>query len=327
MITLYRFHWSHYVEKVRWALDSRAWSGARSTSTRSPSARCSICNCKTTLDSGKRLYTVPAIQDEATGNVVGESPEILEYPERTYPIPALYPVEATSERKSRDGWLGSIPTLGLAARRLAYTQIALEHPGFLGQLFAPETVGTDGDEAPKKKNMTSAAWQEAKALIWARRGRLGIGLALMLVNRLAGLVLPATSKFLIDDVIGKRQRGPAAAARAGGRRGDARPGRDVVRARRRSSASPRSARSPTCASASRRTSRACRSATSTRRKTGVLISRIMTDAEGIRNLVGTGLVQLVGGIVTAILALGVLFYLNWQLTLRSPSSCWRPSAA
>ena len=39
----------------------------------------------------------------------------------------------------------------------------------------------------------------------------------------------------------------------------------------------------------------------------MLISRIMNDAEGIRNLVGTGLVQLVGGIVTAAIALGVLF--------------------
>ena len=41
----------------------------------------------------------------------------------------------------------------------------------------------------------------------------------------------------------------------------------------------------------------------------------MTDAEGIRNLVGTGLVQLVGGVVTAIVGLIVLFNLNWQLTL------------
>jgi ABC-type multidrug transport system fused ATPase/permease subunit len=49
-------------------------------------------------------------------------------------------------------------------------------------------------------------------------------------------------------------------------------------------------------------------------KTGVLISRIMTDAEGIRNLVGTGLVQLIGSIVTAVIALGILFYLNWRLT-------------
>ena len=49
-------------------------------------------------------------------------------------------------------------------------------------------------------------------------------------------------------------------------------------------------------------------------QSGVLISRIMTDAEGIRNLVGTGLVQLTGGLVTAVVALGVLFYLNWRLT-------------
>jgi subfamily B ATP-binding cassette protein MsbA len=40
----------------------------------------------------------------------------------------------------------------------------------------------------------------------------------------------------------------------------------------------------------------------------------MNDAEGVRNLVGTGLVQLVGGMVTAVIAIGVLFYLNWQLT-------------
>ena len=49
-------------------------------------------------------------------------------------------------------------------------------------------------------------------------------------------------------------------------------------------------------------------------QTGQLISRIMNDAEGIRNLIGTGLVQLIGGFVEAGLALGVLFWLNWQLT-------------
>ena len=64
----------------------------------------------------------------------------------------------------------------------------------------------------------------------------------------------------------------------------------------------------------RRTSCACRSRYFDSTQTGVLISRIMNDAEGIRNLVGTGLVQLVGGVVTAVIALGVLFYLNWQLT-------------
>jgi subfamily B ATP-binding cassette protein MsbA len=49
-------------------------------------------------------------------------------------------------------------------------------------------------------------------------------------------------------------------------------------------------------------------------KSGILISRIMSDAEGIRNLVGTGLVQLTGSILTAVMALFILFYINWRLT-------------
>jgi subfamily B ATP-binding cassette protein MsbA len=50
-------------------------------------------------------------------------------------------------------------------------------------------------------------------------------------------------------------------------------------------------------------------------KTGVLISRIMSDADGIRNLVGTGLVQLTGSTLTAVIAMGVLIYLSWRLTV------------
>ena len=49
-------------------------------------------------------------------------------------------------------------------------------------------------------------------------------------------------------------------------------------------------------------------------QTGKLISRVMNDAEGIRNLVGTGIVQLVGSCITAVGFLGVLLYLNWRLT-------------
>jgi len=49
----------------------------------------------------------------------------------------------------------------------------------------------------------SRAWKEARQLISEHRSSLAIGLALMVVNRLSGLVLPWTSKFLIDDVIGK----------------------------------------------------------------------------------------------------------------------------
>src|SRR4029078_7700201 len=50
-------------------------------------------------------------------------------------------------------------------------------------------------------------------------------------------------------------------------------------------------------------------------KSGELVSRVLNDAEGIRNLVGSGLVQPVGSLVTAFAALGVLLWLNWKLTL------------
>ena len=89
--------------------------------------------------------------------------------------------------------------------------------GLRGGLGLPRSEGARGrrggaapaaslprrDKKPKKKIDAAEAWREARDLIWARRGRLGLGLALMLVNRLAGLVLPATSKFLIDDVAGQ----------------------------------------------------------------------------------------------------------------------------
>ena len=52
----------------------------------------------------------------------------------------------------------------------------------------------------------SRAWREARALIWTYRSRLALGIALMLVNRLAGFVLPASSKYLIDNVIGRGQQ-------------------------------------------------------------------------------------------------------------------------
>ncbi|HEX6975162.1 MAG TPA: ABC transporter ATP-binding protein [Vicinamibacterales bacterium] len=166
---------------------------------------------------------------------------------------------------------------------------------------------------PKKKGLTSAAWQEAKALIWARRGRLSLGLALMLVNRLSGLVLPATSKYLIDDVIGRRHAEmlmPLALAAGAATLVQAVTSfalsqvlgvaaqRAITDMRRRVEAHV--ARLPINYFDST--------------QSGVLISRIMTDAEGIRNLVGTGLVQLTGSVVTALLALAYLFYLNWLLT-------------
>src|SRR5436190_2337442 len=154
------------------------------------------------------------------------------------------------------------------------------------------------DPAKKKKVDYGNAWQEARVLIVARSGRLALGLLLMLVSRVAGLVLPASSKYLIDDVIGKQRTDllmPLALVAGAATIVQAVTSfvlsqvlgvaaqRAITDMRRRVEAHV--ARLPV------------RYFDST--QTGVLVARIMSDAEGLRNLVGTGLVQLVGGLVTA----------------------------
>src|SRR5258708_19494326 len=61
--------------------------------------------------------------------------------------------------------------------------------------------GSDAKAAKKPVNFSSA-WPEARRLMWLHRGRLAVGFVLMLIGRGAGLVLPATSKSFIDDVVG-----------------------------------------------------------------------------------------------------------------------------
>jgi ABC-type multidrug transport system fused ATPase/permease subunit len=138
----------------------------------------------------------------------------------------------------------------------------------------------------------------------------------MLVNRLAGLVLPASSKFLVDDVIGRGRAEllvPLALAAGAATIVDAATAFALSQvlgvAAQRAIANMRM-------SLQRHITRLPTSYFDST-QTGVLISRVMNDADGIRNLVGSGLVQLVGGLVTAVIALAVLFYLNWQLTLIS----------
>lgn len=166
---------------------------------------------------------------------------------------------------------------------------------------------------PKKKFNVSRAWSEARELLWHHRRSLSIGFMVMIVNRLSGLVLPASSKWLIDDVFGKNRTElllPLAFAVGGA---------TLVQA------ITSYALSQVVSIAAQRAITDMRIAVQKHvlrlpvsyfdsTKTGVLISRIMTDAEGIRNLVGTGIVQLVGGFLTAILAMSYLFYLNWRLT-------------
>ena len=156
--------------------------------------------------------------------------------------------------------------------------------------------------------------REARELIWAHRRRLSIGLALMLVSRLTGLVLPASSKWLIDEVVGK------------GRTDLLTPIAVVAGAATIVQAISSFVLSQILGVAAQRAITDMRKRVQAQvmrlpvryfdsTQTGVLVSRIMSDSDGVRNLVGTGLVQLMGGLVTAVLGLGVLFWLNWQLTV------------
>lgn len=169
-------------------------------------------------------------------------------------------------------------------------------------------------EEKKKKVNYSGAWAEARILIWNYRWRLLFGSVLMLISRAAGTVLPASTKYLVDDVFGQRnyellkwialavglstlvqavtsftlsQVLGVAAQRA------------ITEMRKR--VQTHIERLPTSYFDST--------------QTGQLISRIMNDAEGIRNLVGTGVGQIASGILSAAISLVVLFYLNWQITL------------
>ena len=168
-------------------------------------------------------------------------------------------------------------------------------------------------KAEKKKVNYKSAWAEARTLIWNARWRLAIGSVLMLVSRLAGMVLPASTKYIGDEVFTNRNfallkwialaigvstliqavtsfalsqiLGVAAQLAITNMR---------MRVQQRIERLPISYFDST--------------------QSGQLISRIMNDAEGIRNLVGTGLGQILGSFVTAVIAVCVLFYINWQLT-------------
>jgi subfamily B ATP-binding cassette protein MsbA len=166
----------------------------------------------------------------------------------------------------------------------------------------------------KKKVNYSKALLEARSLVYQHRWRLLLGLVLMLLSRGTSLILPASTKYVIDEVIAKG-RGEllwqialaalgatlfqAATAFAVSQVLGVAAQRAIAEMRKRVQA--HITRLPAAYFDSV--------------KTGQLISRIMQDAEGVRNLVGTGLAQLTGGLVTAVFCLCALLYLNWTMTL------------
>jgi ABC-type multidrug transport system fused ATPase/permease subunit len=178
----------------------------------------------------------------------------------------------------------------------------------------PDGRANSKNMAEKKKKINySSAWAEAKNLIWQARWRLLIGSLLMLVSRLAGMVLPASTKYIGDEVFVNRRY-------------------ELLKWIALAIGVSSLVQALTSFALSQILGVAAQRAITEMRKrvqqhierlpisyfdstqSGQLISRIMNDAEGVRNLVGTGLGQILGSVVTATIAIGVLFYINWKLT-------------
>jgi ABC-type multidrug transport system fused ATPase/permease subunit len=164
---------------------------------------------------------------------------------------------------------------------------------------------------------TKNAWKNLPhvwALIKPRRGILAAGLLLMAVNRVSGLILPASTKYLVDDVIGKhhiRLLTPIVLAVLAA---------TVIQGLTSFTLTQLLSKSAQKMIADlRRQVQAHIGKLSISfydsNKTGVLVSRIMSDVEGVRNLIGTGLVEFAGGLMTGVLALVVLLRISVTMTL------------
>jgi ABC-type multidrug transport system fused ATPase/permease subunit len=170
--------------------------------------------------------------------------------------------------------------------------------------------------APSKSEKRKNAWKslpDVWALMKPRRGLLALGFALMAINRLSGLVLPASTKYLIDNVIGQKQirlLTPIVLA--------------VLTATVIQGLTSFTLTQLLSKSAQKMIAEMRRQVQAhigrlpvafyDANKTGALVSRIMSDVEGVRNLIGTGLVEFVGGLMTAVIALVILIRTSVTMT-------------
>ena len=159
-----------------------------------------------------------------------------------------------------------------------------------------------GDGKPAKAKFDWKLLPDVLALIKPRRGILAVGFGLMVINRVSGLVLPASTKYLLDDVILKRQAHllPVIVL-------------TVVTATVIQGLTSYALTQLLSKSSWRMISELREKVQAhigrlpvsfyDSNKTGVLVSRIMSDVEGVRNLIGTGLIEFAGGIMTAVIAM------------------------
>jgi subfamily B ATP-binding cassette protein MsbA len=171
-------------------------------------------------------------------------------------------------------------------------------------------------ENEEKKQKRKNAWKnlpDVWALIKPRRGLLALGFVLMAVNRVAGLVLPASTKYFVDNVIGKRQvqlLTPIVLAVLGATILQGLTSFTLTQLLSKSAQKMITELRRQVQAHIGRLSISFYDAN----KTGVLVSRIMSDVEGVRNLIGTGLVEFVGGLMTAIFALVYLIHTSVTMT-------------
>jgi len=171
-------------------------------------------------------------------------------------------------------------------------------------------------QTPKKRSSERLRelWPDIRAMMRPRRRVLAIGFLLMFVNKICSLVLPGSTKFLIDNVINKHQTQwlmplvlavvaatvIQGATSFGMTQLVSKAGQKLIAELRRK-VQAHVGHLPV--------------AYYDANKTGVLVSRIMTDVEGIRNLLGTGLIEFIGGVLMAVMVLAVLLYISTLLTV------------
>ncbi len=198
------------------------------------------------------------------------------------------------------------------ARRVAYSFCAARRIQ-RAKILGDSKMSTESEQKKEKRKNAWKNLPDVWALIKPRRGLLALGFVLMAVNRVAGLVLPASTKYFVDNVIGKRQiqlLTPIVLAVLGATILQGLTSFTLTQLLSKSAQKMITELRRQVQAHIGRLSISFYDAN----KTGALVSRIMSDVEGVRNLIGTGLVEFVGGLMTAIFALVYLIHTSVLMT-------------
>src|ERR1700676_2577905 len=196
---------------------------------------------------------------------------------------------------------------GIGAQRGAASR-AERTPGARARVNSTSSAGGD-----KKLSRMLDQLPEVWALLRPRRGLLALGIVLMAINRISGLALPYSTKYLIDNVMIHRQTNLLLPLVGG-----------VLFATLLQGVTSYTLTQTLSKAAQRMITELRRNvqehvgrlpvAYYDANKTGALVSRIMSDVEGVRNLIGTGLVEFLGGLLTAVIALVMLLRISPVMT-------------